>query len=75
MGIAKLSSKGQIVLPKAIRDARSWREGTEFIVEDRAGALRPSANDFHRLCGRHPRFVLLPVKALATSDELLFPKA
>jgi AbrB family looped-hinge helix DNA binding protein len=29
----KLSSKGQVVLPKAIRDARRWRAGTELIVE------------------------------------------
>ena len=29
----RLSSKGQLVLPKAIRDADDWAEGTEFIVE------------------------------------------
>jgi AbrB family looped-hinge helix DNA binding protein len=30
---AKLSSKGQVVLPKNIRDAHHWRAGTEFDVE------------------------------------------
>jgi AbrB family looped-hinge helix DNA binding protein len=29
----RLSSKGQIVLPKAIRDARGWAAGTEFRIE------------------------------------------
>ncbi len=29
----KLSSKGQIVLPKELRSARAWVPGTEFIVE------------------------------------------
>jgi AbrB family looped-hinge helix DNA binding protein len=30
----KLSSKGQVVLPKSVRDARSWRPGTEFAIEE-----------------------------------------
>ena len=33
METTRLSSKGQLVLPKAIRDADDWREGTEFVVE------------------------------------------
>jgi len=33
MGTTKLSSKGQVVLPKAIRDLCGWRPGTELIVE------------------------------------------
>jgi len=33
VGTTRLSSKGQLVLPKAIRDAGNWPEGTEFIVE------------------------------------------
>lgn len=37
----KLSSKGQIVLPKAVRDAHGWSEGTEFeLVDDDAGGVR-----------------------------------
>jgi AbrB family looped-hinge helix DNA binding protein len=31
---AKMSSKGQIVVPKSIRDAHGWDEGTEFEFED-----------------------------------------
>lgn len=30
----KLSSKGQIVLPRAIRAAHNWKPGTEFVVEE-----------------------------------------
>jgi AbrB family looped-hinge helix DNA binding protein len=30
----KLSTKGQVVLPKSIRAARRWRAGTEFIIEE-----------------------------------------
>ena len=43
METTKLSSKGQVILPKAVRDARHWRPGTEFAVEDRADGvlLRP----------------------------------
>jgi AbrB family looped-hinge helix DNA binding protein len=33
MDTTRLSSKGQLVLPKAIRDAGDWAEGTEFMVE------------------------------------------
>ena len=33
MLIAKLSAKGQIVLPKNLRDQHNWQAGTCFIVE------------------------------------------
>lgn len=43
MGRTTLSSKGQIILPKAIRDAHGWGPGTQFLVEEQDGAvlLRP----------------------------------
>jgi AbrB family looped-hinge helix DNA binding protein len=34
METTRLSSKGQIVLPKSVRDARSWEPGTEFAVDE-----------------------------------------
>jgi AbrB family looped-hinge helix DNA binding protein len=39
----KLSSEGQIVLPKAIRDAHGWGEGTELELVDENGnvVLKP----------------------------------
>jgi AbrB family looped-hinge helix DNA binding protein len=34
MKTTKLSPKGQVVLPKSVRDARSWKPGTELAVEE-----------------------------------------
>jgi AbrB family looped-hinge helix DNA binding protein len=34
METTRLSTKGQIVLPKSVRTAHAWRPGTELIVED-----------------------------------------
>jgi AbrB family looped-hinge helix DNA binding protein len=31
----RISTKGQVVLPKAIRDRRGWAPGAELIVEER----------------------------------------
>ena len=43
METTKLSSKGQVILPKAVRDARRWEAGTQFAVEEVADGvlLRP----------------------------------
>jgi len=44
METTKLSSKGQIILPKAVRDHHRWEPGTEFVIEDTPEGvlLRPS---------------------------------
>jgi AbrB family looped-hinge helix DNA binding protein len=34
MEITKLSSKGQIVLPKRLRESRNWQPGTKFAIEE-----------------------------------------
>ena len=34
MGTTKLSSKGQVILPKHIRNAHKWSPGVEFMIED-----------------------------------------
>jgi len=41
--ITRLSTKGQLILPKTIRDARGWSAGTELVVEETPGGvtLRP----------------------------------
>jgi AbrB family looped-hinge helix DNA binding protein len=43
MEITRLSTKGQVILPKTIRESRSWGPGTEFTVEetDEGVLLRP----------------------------------
>lgn len=44
METTRLSTKGQIILPKSIRDSREWGPGTEFTVEDTGDGilLRPA---------------------------------
>jgi AbrB family looped-hinge helix DNA binding protein len=44
METTRLSSKGQVILPKSIREAHQWQPGTEFLVQDTAGGvlLRPA---------------------------------
>ena len=34
METTRLSTKGQVILPRAIRTARAWTPGTEFYVEE-----------------------------------------
>ena len=53
METTRLSTKGQIVLPKTIRTSRAWGPGTEFTVEEtRDGLLlRPAAG----FAGNQPR--------------------
>jgi AbrB family looped-hinge helix DNA binding protein len=43
MASTKLSSKGQIVIPREVRESHRWREGMEFTIEEREGGilLRP----------------------------------
>jgi AbrB family looped-hinge helix DNA binding protein len=43
METTRLSSKGQVIVPKSVRDARNWPPGTEFLVEevDEGILLRP----------------------------------
>jgi AbrB family looped-hinge helix DNA binding protein len=43
METTRLSSKGQIILPKVVRDAHHWGPGTDFLVEDTGDGvlLRP----------------------------------
>jgi AbrB family looped-hinge helix DNA binding protein len=44
METTRLSTKGQIVLPKAMRTSRAWGPGTEFTVEETGDGilLRPA---------------------------------
>jgi AbrB family looped-hinge helix DNA binding protein len=35
----KISTRGRVVLPKAIRDRRGWTAGAELIIEERPGGV------------------------------------
>ena len=52
MATTRLSTKGQIVLPRTIRTSRAWGPGTEFTVEETGDGilLRPA--------GRFPKTTL-----------------
>ena len=58
METTRLSTKGQIVLPKGIRVSRAWGPGTEFTVEETTEGilLRPAAHfphtDLEEVAGR-----------------------
>ena len=34
-----VSTKGQVILPKAVRDQRGWASGTRLVVEDTADGV------------------------------------
>jgi AbrB family looped-hinge helix DNA binding protein len=63
MEITRLSTKGQIVLPLAVRASRAWKPGTEFIVEETSegvllrpmGAFPPASLDRVAGCLRYKR--------------------
>lgn len=40
METTKLSSKGQVVLPKSVREQHGWAPGTEFVVESTPDGVR-----------------------------------
>ncbi len=47
MEVTRLSSKGQIVIPQAIREAHQWSSGIEFVITDTAqGILLTPVNSF-----------------------------
>ena len=39
MNTTRLSSKGQVIIPKSIRNTHQWSIGQEFIVEDTAEGI------------------------------------
>ena len=55
----RLSSKGQLIIPKAVRDAHGWGEGTEFTVEDTKDGI--VLNLWRRTCPDGESWFELPV--------------
>jgi AbrB family looped-hinge helix DNA binding protein len=71
----KMSAKGQIVIPKAVREALNWPPGTQLEVERLGGAvtLRPVAKKRGRLTieefvARRPKYEG-PPKSLEEIDD------
>jgi AbrB family looped-hinge helix DNA binding protein len=58
--ITKLSSRGQIAIPKAIRTARRWKPGTVFVVQETSEGVLVK-----------PKPVRKPKQKLATWDDLI----
>jgi AbrB family looped-hinge helix DNA binding protein len=71
----RLSSKGQIILPKSVREARHWRAGTEFLVEstDEGVLLRPlkplSPSRLDEVAGRLA--TSHPARSIAEMDDAI----
>jgi AbrB family looped-hinge helix DNA binding protein len=40
METTRLSNKGQIVIPKKVRNAHGWEPGLEFVVEDEGDGIK-----------------------------------
>jgi AbrB family looped-hinge helix DNA binding protein len=42
--VTRMSDKGQVILPKTLRERRGWTPGTEFFIEERPEGvfLRPA---------------------------------
>jgi len=75
----KLSTKGQVVLPKSLRAARRWKPGMEFLVQEQGDSvlLTPKSgagsHDWESLIGcagyRGPR------KSIREMDEAVAAEA
>lgn len=50
MTFTRLSTKGQVILPKEIRDSHRWKPGTRFLIEEIENAVilraAPSAKPY-----------------------------
>lgn len=48
METIRLSTKGQLVIPKAVREAHGWSEGQELeVIDTPAGVLLRTPSPFH----------------------------
>jgi AbrB family looped-hinge helix DNA binding protein len=69
--VARISDKGQITLPKLLRDRRGWSGGTEFVIEE-----QPEGVFLRPLVAKAPAEVdetfgrLRPVKKVITLNDM-----
>lgn len=64
-----VSTKGQVILPKAIRDQRHWQAGTELVVEDTPDGVLLKAAPFFAPTRPEDVFGSLPYKEAAKTIE------
>lgn len=68
-----VSTKGQVILPKAVRDRRRWGPGTRLVVEEMADGVLLKAADAFPPARPEDIFGMLryrgPAKTLAEMDE------
>ena len=56
--VTVVSTKGQVILPKSVREQRHWEPGTRLLVEDTAEGVRVHALVPARLADRFARFAV-----------------
>jgi bifunctional DNA-binding transcriptional regulator/antitoxin component of YhaV-PrlF toxin-antitoxin module len=69
MKSTRLSSKGQINLPKSVRDMNRWPTGTDFSVEDTGAGVLPRPLKTTRVSPLQDVVGCLPVKGPARTLE------
>ena len=71
MATTRISTKGQVVIPKAVRDALGLRPGDELRVELEAGAIRlvPQKKSLEEVLEVLPGY---PPKLAFENEEALF---
>jgi AbrB family looped-hinge helix DNA binding protein len=65
----RVSTKGQVILPKAIRERRNWPAGTELLVEDTAEGVVLKAKPLFKPTKSKDVFGMLKYKGSAKSIE------
>ncbi|MEA2739369.1 MAG: hypothetical protein QOH05_2676 [Acetobacteraceae bacterium] len=71
METTRLSSKGQIILPKTVRDLHHWTPGTDFSVEDTGDGVLLRPIKTHQPTRLDDVVGSLPVKAPARTIEAM----
>lgn len=67
----QMSTKGQVVLPKAVRERHGWRAGDKFVVEDRPdGVLLRRAEELTPTRYEEVAGCLGPAKRKASIEEI-----
>ena len=73
--VTRMSSKGQVVIPKDVRDALGWAEGQEIEIERAGGRLvlraagpQREAIDWDEFDRRVPRFYTGPAVSVEDMD-------